>query len=788
MKKLVHFSTLLFALSSLSNAFPQARINFNHQQLFLNGANFAWINFARDVGPGVTNFTRFEQILRDVHANGGNTMRLWLHTTGAASPQFDATGRVIGPGQNTIADLQRILNIAWENQVGLTPCLWSFDMLRTSNGAGITDRAMSMLSDTTYLRAYVDNALIPMVQALKGHPAIVAWEIFNEPEGMSNEFGWEFNRHVPMAYIQRFVNWCAGAIHRTDPTAQVTNGCWSFLALTDVPTTVALESSSAIAHMTAAQKAAIERLFQLKYGAYMAAEDILRHMQRAESMGYNYYSDPRLIAAGGDADGTLDFYSVHYWNWMQASISSFHHPASHWNLDKPIAVGEFGMIETYSPTNVPTTDRFDRLYANGYAGALAWSWTDVNLSTPAQMLAGMLDIKTKFPEAVTIVFRPGVVLTFGAEPSRIEKAQSSTLYWTTSPGSLVTINGSAVEANGNMVVTPEATTMYQLIAGGDLADTSTVIVEVLPPGTIVAFTAKPAVIVPGESSWLYWHTVTGSTVTLNGLSVAADDSLEVRPLSDSTFTLVATGEVTDTSTITINVLGPLEINRGLNRPVVASSGEPNSSVADPKLAVDGNLSTRWSSAWADNQWIEVDLGGAYDVHRVVLHWEVAYGRAYMIQASLDTQNWTTIYSTTTGDGSTDDLNIRGFGRYVRMHGLVRGTQWGFSLWEFEVYGEPRATEVEENPQLVPASFRLEQNYPNPFNPETLIKYSLPSAARVKLEVFDARGSSVTTLVDAKQTRGIYTVVFSGEGLASGIYYYRLQAGEQLQVRKMALVR
>ncbi|MGH7457276.1 MAG: hypothetical protein ACRENG_38355, partial [bacterium] len=316
MKKLAYFTTLLFALFAASSTFAQARINFNHQQLFLSGANFAWVNFAHDIGPGTTNFVRFEQIFQNVHANGGNAMRLWLHTTGAATPAFDANGMVTGPGQGAIADLRQILDIAWENQVGVMPCLWSFDMLRISNGAAITDRAMSMLADTTFLRAYINNSLIPMVAALKGHPAIIAWEIFNEPEGMSIEHGWDFTRHVPMAYIQRFVNLCAGAIHRTDLEAQVTNGAWSFIALTDVPTLALAKSNQQLTQLSATEKARMERQFAAKYGAHLTAEEIIRHVQNtARAANFNFYRDDRLIAAGGDADGALDFYTVHYYNW-----------------------------------------------------------------------------------------------------------------------------------------------------------------------------------------------------------------------------------------------------------------------------------------------------------------------------------------------------------------------------------------------------------------------------------------------------------------------------------------
>ena len=65
-------------------------------------------------------------------------------------------------------------------------------------------------------------------------------------------------------------------------------------------------------------------------------------------------------------------------------------------------------------------------------------------------------------------------------------------------------------------------------------------------------------------------------------------------------------------------------------------------------------------------------------------WEAAYATAFQIQTSADGTNWTTIYSTTTGTGGTQTLNVTGTGRYIRMYGTARATQYGYSLWEFEV--------------------------------------------------------------------------------------------------------
>ena len=120
------------------------------------------------------------------------------------------------------------------------------------------------------------------------------------------------------------------------------------------------------------------------------------------------------------------------------------------------------------------------------------------------------------------------------------------------------------------------------------------------------------------------------------------------------------------------------------RPATASSLENASFPAS--AAVDGNTSTRWSSAFSDPQWLQVDLGSVSTISEVVLDWETAYATAFQIQTSADGTTWTSIYSTTTGTGGTQTLNVTGTGRYVRMYGTARATQWGYSLWEFQVYG------------------------------------------------------------------------------------------------------
>jgi hypothetical protein len=177
--------------------------------------------------------------------------------------------------------------------------------------------------------------------------------------------------------------------------------------------------------------------------------------------------------------------------------------------------------------------------------------------------------------------------------------------------------------------------------------------------------------IPNTGGWQTWQTVTLPAVSLAGGIGSQALRLEVL-----------------TNGFSINWIGLNSTQSGTNLALykVATASSLENSGYPATNAFDGNLNTRWSSAFSDPQWIYVDLVATYNISEVVLYWETAYGKSYQIQVSSDATNWTTIYSTTNGLGGTEDLTgLSGTGRYVRMYGTVRGTVWGYSLWEFQVF-------------------------------------------------------------------------------------------------------
>ncbi len=89
---------------------------------------------------------------------------------------------------------------------------------------------------------------------------------------------------------------------------------------------------------------------------------------------------------------------------------------------------------------------------------------------------------------------------------------------------------------------------------------------------------------------------------------------------------------------------------------------------------------------------------------------------------------------------------------------------------------------------IPEKFCLDQNFPNPFNPTTKINYSLPTTQNLILKIFDVLGREVIELVNEKQNAGNYSVTFDGSGLSGGVYFYKLEAGDFVEVKKMILIK
>ncbi|MEU3462545.1 discoidin domain-containing protein [Streptomyces sp. NPDC006733] len=227
-------------------------------------------------------------------------------------------------------------------------------------------------------------------------------------------------------------------------------------------------------------------------------------------------------------------------------------------------------------------------------------------------------------------------------------------------------------AAGSVTAGASTTSTVSVAAASGTAEPVTLSATGAPAGVSVSF--APSTVTAGGTSVM--------TVSATAAATAGSAALTVTGTSASA--VHSTGYAL---TVTAPGGGPVLLSQG--RTATASSVESSSFAAS--AAFDGNLTTtRWASKeGVDPQWLRVDLGATANVSRVKLTWEAAYGKAYTIQTSPDGTNWTTVYSTTTGNGATDDLTgLAGTGRYVRVNGTARGTAYGYSLYEMQVYGTP----------------------------------------------------------------------------------------------------
>ena len=193
-----------------------------------------------------------------------------------------------------------------------------------------------------------------------------------------------------------------------------------------------------------------------------------------------------------------------------------------------------------------------------------------------------------------------------------------------------------------------------------------------------------SVAVPNTGGYETWTTVT-ATVTLP----AGEQTLKVNQDSNGwnfhymAFATGSSGGTPPGGGGTGKYCGTTDL--AMDMPTTASSVQASSDYL-PYYATDGDPGTRWSSLSADPQWLEVDLGTPTAICSVGILWEAAYATAFQIQVSNDNSTWTTVYSTTTGAGGQQTFPISTTARYIRMYGTVRATTFGYSIFEFDVYG------------------------------------------------------------------------------------------------------
>jgi hypothetical protein len=199
-------------------------------------------------------------------------------------------------------------------------------------------------------------------------------------------------------------------------------------------------------------------------------------------------------------------------------------------------------------------------------------------------------------------------------------------------------------------------------------------------------------------------------------------------------------------------------------------------------AIDGIESSRWSSTYKDPQWYQIDLGKAYDISSVVIVWEAASAKSYDIEESNDGENWIAVVSKTgmKNGARVDSLNnLKGGARYIRMFGVSRTTAYGYSIFEFEVFGQENSN---AKPIGIPSSHGTTaigiinsgdlSVFPSVVGKQNDLRITSPGYQKglvqiynlqgVLMQSFNYDGSNATVRIDQGFSSGIYLVKFVSE--------------------------
>ncbi len=331
-------ATLLLC-AGITAALAQTTVEVDGKRLWLNGINVPWVNWSDfDTPWGGNNYdaSAFEAAFTKYEADGINAVRVWVHCKGEGSPLLDSSGAVTGVSAVFWSNLDDMLQRAADHGLYIMPALFSFDVLKSTKTSNYPYQSAEcfrkLITSAANTQTYVDSVLVPLVERYEDDPHLLAWEICNEPEWMveggddidaANQVSWE--------QLQRFHAQLAAAVNAHAVTP-VTTGAASLKWNWDNP------SGSEV----------------------------------------NRWSDDALQAQYDDPDAYLDWYQVHFYDWMIGQgwhYNPYVKGPDQWGIgDRPVIIGETpGTDVDKLDFSMTLTEMYEAALARGYAGVFAWS-------------------------------------------------------------------------------------------------------------------------------------------------------------------------------------------------------------------------------------------------------------------------------------------------------------------------------------------------------------------------------------------------------------------------------
>lgn len=340
-KLLILFTIITFCFAISASKCSAQLINYNGTSYYINGLNIPWNNYNLDFGTdklvGVNKYdsTAFENILTHCEAYGVNCVRIWVHTIGCASPDFDAAGNVTGLDSAFFHNLDDFMNRALKHNIMVIPAIWDFNMTNNDTAAWGTNGGLhaNLIEDSSMTRGYINNAFIPIIEHYANQCNLLAYDLINEPEwAMNIPFAGKTSQVVSASNMQRFVGMLAEAVHQhSSKMCTVGSACLRYNS----------DNTDATTYCSG-----------------------------------NYWKDAAIQSAYNKPLAHLDFYEVHYYDWMDNTVYYFDpykswSTTSYWELEKPTLIGE----SQGNSANHTTTDELYNGFIHNWAGVLFWSYT-----------------------------------------------------------------------------------------------------------------------------------------------------------------------------------------------------------------------------------------------------------------------------------------------------------------------------------------------------------------------------------------------------------------------------